>query len=157
MVEGMIHYLQREQIIPGSLKNIWEFFCDPLNLNTITPPDMNFEIVAGGDIKMYAGQMIEYRVEFIRGIRSLWLTEITHVREDQFFVDEQRVGPYRFWHHEHLFEKVPGGVKMTDKVTYVLPFGFLGDITHAVWVQGRLNTIFDFRVKKITELFEWAQ
>ena len=149
----MIHYLQREQVIPGSLKNVWEFFCDPFNLNTITPPDMNFEIVAGGDTKMYQGQMIEYRVEFIRGVRSLWLTEITHVRDGQFFVDEQRVGPYRFWHHEHLFESVEGGVRMTDRVTYVLPFGLLGDVVHAVWVQGRLNSIFDFRVRKITELF----
>lgn len=149
----MIYYLQREQVIPGSLKDVWEFFCDPFNLNTITPPDMNFEIVAGGDTKMYLGQMIEYRVEFIRGVRSLWLTEITHVRDGQFFVDEQRVGPYRFWHHEHLFENVEGGVRMTDRVTYVLPFGLLGDVVHAVWVKGRLHSIFDFRVKKITELF----
>ncbi|MBN8582894.1 MAG: SRPBCC family protein [Anaerolineae bacterium] len=148
-----MHYLQREQVIPGSLKNVWEFFCDPFNLNTITPSDMNFEIVAGGDTKMYQGQMIEYRVEFIRGARSLWLTEITHVRDGQFFVDEQRVGPYRFWHHEHLFESVEGGVRMTDRVTYVLPFGLLGDVVHSVWVKRRLHSIFDFRVKKITELF----
>lgn len=85
----MIHYLHREQNIPGTLNEVWDFFCDPLNLNTITPGDMNFEIVAGGDAKMYEGQMIEYRVEFIRGVRSLWLTEITHVRDREYFVDEQ--------------------------------------------------------------------
>ena len=102
---------------------------------------------------MYSGQMIEYRVEFIRNVRSLWLTEITHVRDEQFFVDEQRVGPYRFWHHEHIFEGMDDGVRMTDRVTYVLPFGLLGDVAHAVWVKGRLNSIFDFRVKKITEIF----
>ncbi|HMV30099.1 MAG TPA: SRPBCC family protein, partial [Anaerolineales bacterium] len=89
---------------------------------------MNFKIIKGGDRKMYPGQMIEYRVEFIRGIRSLWLTEITHVREGEFFVDEQRIGPYRLWHHEHIFESVNGGVKMTDRVTYMLPFELLGDI-----------------------------
>ncbi len=149
----MIYYLQREQVIPGSLHDVWEFFCKPQNLNTITPPDMNFEIIAGGDGNMYEGQMIEYRVEFIRGVRSLWLTEITHARERQYFVDEQRVGPYRFWHHEHIFEKVSGGVKMTDLVTYVLPFGFLGDIVHVVWVGGRLKAIFDFRAVKIMKLF----
>lgn len=149
----MIHYLHREQVIPGSVNDVWDFFSKPQNLNTITPPDMNFEIIAGGDENMYEGQMIEYRVEFIRGVRSLWLTEITHAREREYFVDEQRVGPYRFWHHEHIFEKVSGGVKMTDLVTYVLPFGFLGDIVHAVWLGGHLKAIFDFRAVKIMELF----
>ena len=153
MVEGMIHYLEREQVIPGTMKDIWEFFCNPYNLNTITPPDMNFKIIKGGDRKMHPGQMIEYQVEFIRGIRSLWLTEITHVREGEFFVDEQRIGPYRLWHHEHIFESVNGGVKMIDRVTYVLPFGLLGDIVHAVWVRRRLDSIFDFRTQKTTELF----
>jgi len=149
----MIHYLLREQIIPRGLDEVWAFFCAPENLNLITPPDMNFEILAGGEFKMYEGQMIEYRVEFVRGLRSLWLTEITHVRENEFFVDEQRVGPYRFWHHEHKFESVPGGVKMTDLVTYVLPFGILGDMVNAAWVGKRLQYIFDFRYEKIDQLF----
>ena len=154
MVEGMtIHYLHREQVIPAPMETVWGFFCAPQNLNTITPPDMNFEIIAGGDVKMYEGQIIEYRVEFIRGVRSLWLTEIAHVQENEYFVDEQRVGPYRFWYHEHRFEQVVGGVKMTDHVTYVLPFGFLGDIVHAVWVGNRLKSIFNFRVRKIEDLF----
>ena len=149
----MINYLHREQIIPAPIEAVWEFVCAPQNLNTITPPDMNFEIIAGGDAKMYEGQMIEYRVEFIRGVRSLWLTEIAHVRENEYFVDEQRVGPYRFWYHEHRFENVQGGVKMTDHVTYVLPFGPLGDVVHAVWVRNRLKSIFDFRVQEIENLF----
>ena len=102
---------------------------------------------------MYEGQIIEYRVEFIRGLKSLWLTEITHVREREYFVDEQRVGPYRFWYHEHRFEKIADGVKMTDHVTYALPFGFLGDIVNAVWIRGKLERIFDFRFQKINELF----
>jgi ligand-binding SRPBCC domain-containing protein len=83
----------------------------------------------------------------------LWLTGIAHVREGEYFVDEQRVGPYRFWYHEHRFEKISGGVKMTDRVTYAAPFGFLGDMVHAVWIRSRLKTIFDFRHQKISEIF----
>ena len=149
----MIHYLHREQIIPASIETVWDYFCAPKNLNEMTPPDMNFEIIAGADSKMYEGQIIEYRVEFIRGIRSLWLTEIAHVRGKEYFVDEQRVGPYRFWYHEHRFENTPAGVKMIDHVTYVLPFAFLGDIVHSLWIKNRLKSIFDFRYQKIQELF----
>lgn len=153
----MIHYLHREQVIPASVDTVWPFFCNPHNLNAITPPDMNFEIIAGGDVKMYEGQVIEYRVEFIRGVRSLWLTEIAHVRENGYFVDEQRIGPYRFWYHEHFFEAVANGVKMTDHVTYAMPFGVLGDVVHAAWVGGRLKSIFDFRYGKIADIFGSAQ
>jgi len=149
----MIHCLHQEQIIPASIEIVWDYFCAPKNLNEMTPLDMNFEIIAGADSKMYEGQIIEYRVEFIRGVRSLWLTEIAHVRGNEYFVDEQRVGPYRFWYHEHRFENTPAGVKMIDHVTYVLPFGFLGDIVHSLWIRNRLKSIFDFRYQKIRELF----
>ena len=149
----MIHYLHREQIIPAPLDLLWKYFSEPGNLNLLTPPDMNFEIIAGGDVEMYAGQLIEYRVEFIRGIRSLWLTEIAHVCPNEYFVDEQRVGPYRFWAHEHRFEPLNEGVKMTDHVTYAAPFGFLGDMLHAIWIRQRLNMIFEYRHQKISEIF----
>lgn len=149
----MVHYLYREQIIPAPVQKVWDYFCDPENLNEITPSDMNFEIIHGGDVKMYEGQIIEYRVEFLRGVRSLWLTEIVHVREGEYFVDEQRVGPYRFWYHEHIFEKTEYGTKMTDRVTYVVPFGILGDILDKIWISRRLKNIFDFRMKKIIGLF----
>jgi ligand-binding SRPBCC domain-containing protein len=149
----MIHYLHREQIIPARLEILWKYFSEPKNLNLLTPPDMNFEIITGGDVEMYEGQIIEYRVEFLRGIKSLWLTEIAHVRENEYFVDEQRVGPYRFWYHEHKFEAVENNVKMTDHVTYAAPFGFVGDIVHAVWIRQRLKSIFDFRYQKISETF----
>ena len=149
----MIHYLHREQVIPAPMEAVWAYFCDPKNLNKITPSDMNFEIVQGGDAAMYEGQIIEYRVEFIRGVRSLWLTEIAHVREREYFVDDQRVGPYRFWYHEHIFEVVPNGTKMTDRVTYAIPFGILGDVVNTVWISRRLKNIFDFRKRKIAELF----
>jgi ligand-binding SRPBCC domain-containing protein len=149
----MIHYLYREQVIPAHVDRVWAYFADPRNLNELTPPDMNFEIVAGGDVCIYEGQLVEYRVEFIRGLRSLWLTEIAHVREGTYFVDEQQIGPYRFWYHEHKFESQDNGVKMTDHVTYSVPFGMLGDTVNQVWIQGRLADIFDYRRQKIIELF----
>lgn len=149
----MIHYLRREQFIPAPLEKVWEYFSDPKNLNEITPPDMRFEILCGGEAKMHAGQIIEYRVEFLRGLRSLWLTEISQVREGEYFVDEQRVGPYRFWHHAHYFTSVSGGVRMTDQVTYAVPFGVLGDVVNALWIRGRLAEIFNYRARKIAELF----
>lgn len=152
----MIHTLKREQVIPAPLEKVWTYFADPRNLNELTPPDMNFEIVAGGDEAMYAGQIIEYRVEFVRGLRSLWLTEIAHVEPDRRFVDEQRVGPYRFWVHEHRFTPVVDGVRMNDQVTYAAPFGPLGDLVNTLWIRRRLEGIFDYRTRKIVELFGGA-
>ena len=154
----MIHYLHREQIIPVPKSDVWNYFCDPQNINEITPPDMNFEIIQGGGVKMVEGQIIECRVEFVRGIRALWLTEISHVREGEYFVDEQRIGPYRYWYHEHIFEEhifegVLAGTKMTDQVTYVIPFGILGDLLDRIWIAKRLNHIFNFRKQKIVALF----
>lgn len=149
----MIHVLHREQTIPAPLEQVWDYFADPKNLNELTPPDMRFEIVAGGDVRMYVGQLIEYRVEFLRGLRLPWLTEIAHVREGSYFVDEQRLGPYRFWYHEHRFEPVGNGVKMTDHVTYAAPFGPLGDLATALWIRRRLEGIFDYRSRKIISLF----
>jgi ligand-binding SRPBCC domain-containing protein len=149
----MVHYLHREQFIPAPVEKVWDYFCDPKNLNEITPPDMNFEIIQGGEAAMYEGQIIEYRVEFLRWMRSLWLTEIVHVREGEYFVDEQRIGPYRFWYHEHIFETDPNGTKMTDHVSYAIPFGMLGDVVNGLWISKRLKNIFDFRKWKIEELF----
>jgi ligand-binding SRPBCC domain-containing protein len=149
----MIHTLYREQVVPAALDKVWEYFSDPKNLNTITPPDMNFAILTGGNARIYEGQLIEYRVEFVKGIRSRWLTEISHVRECEYFVDEQRMGPYRFWYHEHSFERIASGTLMKDKVTYAVPMGFLGDILSRLWIAGRLKHIFDYRRKMIIELF----
>ena len=148
-----VKVLFREQFIPASPASVWAYFCDPRNLNEMTPPDMNFQIVSAASGPMSAGQLIEYRVEFIRGLRSLWLTEIAHVREGEYFVDEQRLGPYRFWYHEHVFAPQQGGTKMTDRVTYSIGFGPLGDLLHWLWIGRRLKGIFDFRAGKIKELF----
>ena len=148
-----IFRLIREQTIAAPLAEVWDYFATPANLNPLTPPDMNFEIVHGGEVAMYAGQLIEYRVEFLPGIRSRWLTEIAHVEPQACFVDEQRIGPYRFWYHEHIFSAVNEGVRMTDRVTYALPFGIIGDLVHTLWVRGRLEGIFDYRYQKIDQLF----
>jgi ligand-binding SRPBCC domain-containing protein len=149
----MIHRLHQQQLIPASIEDVWAYFSNPENLNELTPPDMSFEITHGGQKEMYPGQLIEYRVQFIRGIKSRWLTEIAHVRQHAYFVDEQRIGPYQFWYHEHFFTELQTGVKMEDRVTYALPFGVLGDAVHWVWVQRRLNQIFSFRHHKIEQIF----
>lgn len=150
----MIYTLETIQTIPADLDSVWAYFATPRNLNEMTPPDMAFEFVRGGDEPMYAGQVIEYRVTIVPGVRVRWLTQITHVRERSYFIDEQRVGPYRLWVHEHRFEPVEGGVRMTDRVTYALPFGPLGILAHAAFVRRRLEAIFDFRRRKVMEVFQ---
>jgi ligand-binding SRPBCC domain-containing protein len=148
-----VHALCREQFIPAARGQVWEYFCDPRNLNEMTPPDMNFQIITNPVERMSAGQLIEYRVEFIHGLRSPWFTEIAHVRDQEYFVDEQRLGPYQFWYHEHKFEAVGVGTRMIDHVTYSIGFGQLGDLINTVWISGRLKSIFDFRAVKIKEIF----
>ncbi len=149
----MVYYLERAQMIPADIDTVWRFFADPRNLNEVTPPDMDFAFVHGGDEPMYAGQIIEYRVMIVPGWRVRWLTQITHVEEKHRFIDEQRLGPYRLWIHEHCFESLASGVWMTDHVTYALPFGFLGRLIHALFVKRRLNRIFDYRRQKVAEIF----
>ena len=102
---------------------------------------------------MYPGQVIEYKVHPILGIPLYWMTEITHVVQHKYFVDEQRFGPYELWHHQHHFKEVPGGVEMTDHVHYKLPFWFLGDIANVLFVKKQLKGIFDYRFKKVVEMF----
>jgi ligand-binding SRPBCC domain-containing protein len=148
-----VYRLIRQQFIPAPIERVWAYFATPANLNEMTPPDLDFEIVCGGEPPMYEGQIIEYRVRFLPFVRSLWLTEIVHVTECRSFVDEQRLGPYRFWYHEHLFEPVEGGVQMTDRLTYALLFGVLGDLVHALWVRRKLEHIFDFRRQKVAQIF----
>ncbi len=149
----MIHRLTRQQVVPAPLGEVWAYFATPKNLNEMTPPNMHFEIVHGGEVTMFQGQLIEYRVQFMPMLKSRWLTEIAHVENEAYFVDEQRIGPYRFWYHEHRFEAVTGGTRIHDQITYALPFGPLGDLVHAIWVGPRLHSVFDFRRDKIEELF----
>jgi ligand-binding SRPBCC domain-containing protein len=151
----MIRQLYREQTLAGDLAHVWEFFASPQNLNAITPSNLTFRIVGAPPSRMYAGQMIEYRIGVLPGITTRWLTEITHVRELEYFVDEQRVGPYRLWHHEHHFAAAPNGagVIMTDRVTYEVGFGPIGEALHAAWIGRQLKGIFNYRAARIGELF----
>jgi ligand-binding SRPBCC domain-containing protein len=149
----MLHRLNRQQIVPAPLEKVWAFFATPDNLNAITPEDLHFEIIHGGGKHMYGGQLIEYRVQFIPLFKSRWLTEISHLEEKVSFVDEQRLGPYHFWYHQHHFESVPGGTRIRDQVTYELPFGPLGELVHALWVGPRLTYIFDTRREIVATIF----
>ncbi|MBN2045715.1 MAG: SRPBCC family protein [Anaerolineales bacterium] len=149
----MIHRLTRTQTVPAPIDQVWDYFSKPGNLNELTPPDMHFKIVDNDAEEMHPGQLIEYRVRFMPVIQSRWLTEIAHVQHQVYFVDEQRIGPYRFWYHEHRFVEVPSGTQISDRVTYELPFGPLGDLVHTIWVRQRLQGIFDYRTEKIKQLF----
>ncbi|GAC1398036.1 MAG: SRPBCC family protein [Pyrinomonadaceae bacterium] len=149
----MIHRLHQEQFIYADIETIWDYFSTPHNLNEITPPDLGFEIVNVAPGKMFQGQLIEYRVSFVKGIWTRWLTEIRHVREGEYFVDEQRIGPYKLWYHEHTFSPEPGGVRMLDTVTYAIGYEPLGTILNALWIKRKLNWIFDYRKKGIEQLF----
>lgn len=146
--------LKTVQKIPADIHTIWDFFSDPNNLQTITPGFLKFKVLSSNLLnKTYQGQIIEYTVSPVLNIPLYWMTEITHVKEGEFFVDEQRFGPYQFWHHQHHFKLVNGGVEMTDIVHYRLPFWWLGDIVNSLMVRKQLKQIFDFRYKKIEEMF----
>jgi len=150
----MIYKLTKKQFIPIDIDKAWDFFSSPTNLKTITPPYMGFEITTDlGDGKMYSGQIITYKVKPVLNIPLSWVTEITHVIDQKYFVDEQRFGPYRFWHHQHWFKEVEGGVEMTDIVHYGLPLGFLGSIANSLFVKNQLKEIFDYRVEAVNKLF----
>ena len=150
-----IHTLHTKQIIRATLAQAWDFFSDPRNLAKITPPDMGF-VTLTPDLpeRIYAGLMIQYRVSPMLGIPMTWLTEITQVRDGEYFVDEQRVGPYAIWHHEHLFHDLGDGrIEMEDRIHYVLPFQPFGDIVHSFLVKPQLDRIFGHREKAVRELF----
>lgn len=148
-----IYTLITKQIIPVSIDEAWDFFSSPKNLKIITPPYMGFDITNEVADKMYAGQIITYTVRPLFNIPMTWVTEITHVKDKEFFVDEQRFGPYALWHHKHFFKEIEKGVEMTDQVDYALPLGILGQFAHPIIVKNKLKEIFDFRYKKIEELF----
>lgn len=140
--------------MPISLEQAWDFFSKPDNLKEITPSNLGFNIISKHHgSSMYSGQIIEYTVKPILGIPLYWMTEITHVIDKQFFVDEQRFGPYSLWHHQHHFKEIEGGVEMTDIVHYKLPFWILGDIAQVIMVKSQLNGIFSHRYIAVEERF----
>ena len=149
----MIRHLHREQFVAGDPLHIWDFFATPQNLDRLTSPHLRFRIMGGVAPRMYAGQMIEYRVGVVPGIWTRWLTEITQIRDGEFFVDEQRLGPYRLWHHEHHFAPAAGGVTMTDHVTYDPGWGWCGALANGLWIRRKLDRVFEFRAAQITAVF----
>lgn len=144
----------RSQKLHGTISEVWNFIASPGNLKEITPQNMGFIVTSNnGSEIMYPGMIITYKVSPVFGIKVKWVTEITHIREYEYFVDEQRSGPYSFWHHQHKIEPVAGGVLMTDIVSYVPPFGFIGVIANSLFIQKRLQQIFDYRSVALEKRF----
>ena len=148
-----LYQLHAKQKLPISVDEAWEFLSSPENLKVITPDYMGFHILSGADRPMYPGQIIQYIVTPVAGIKTKWVTEITHVVDKQYFVDEQRVGPYTIWHHQHILEPIPQGVLMKDIVSYKPPFGFLGAIANSLMIKTKLNEIFDYRTIALEKRF----
>lgn len=148
-----IYSLHAKQVLPISSAEAWEFLSNPANLKEITPDHMGFAIHSGADRPMYAGQIIQYRVSPFPGFTTKWVTEITHVEEGSYFVDEQRFGPYQLWHHKHFIREIEGGVEMEDLIHYKLPLGWLGQLAHPVLVKRQLKQIFTYRELRLRERF----
>ena len=147
---------ERLQILPTTLEEAWEFFSDPGNLVKITPPAMDFRITSTPQAVTYAGQILTYTVRPLLGISMAWTTEITHVSRPDFFVDEQRFGPYRFWHHQHFFREVDGGTEVRDLVHYLLAHDQLAWLVNCLIVAPRLRKIFDYRSTALWDIFTKA-
>ena len=151
--KGKVYRLTSKQKLPISIDEAWDFLSSPKNLKTITPNYMSFDIISGDDKPMFAGQIIQYIVTPILGIKTNWVTEITHVVDKSYFVDEQRFGPYSLWHHQHFIKPIEGGVEMEDIIDYKIPLGFLGRLVHPFLVKPKLVEIFNYRTKMLNQLF----
>ncbi|GAB1450054.1 SRPBCC family protein [Draconibacterium sp.] len=148
------YQLHKTQKVPATIEQVWDFISSPANLKKITPEYMGFNITSKLlSEKMYPGMIVSYKVSPVLGIKMTWVTEITQVKEKEYFVDEQRVGPYSMWHHEHKIEPIEGGVLMTDIVSYKPPFGFLGSIANSILIKKQLKEIFDFRTDAMEKMF----
>lgn len=148
-----VYTLKASQKIPASKEEVWDFISSPKNLKEITPDYMGFEIQTELPEKMYPGMIIQYKVSPILGIKMTWVTEITHVEHEKFFVDEQRVGPYRMWHHQHHIQEIPGGILMEDIIDYQPPMGLLGDIANSLFIARQLDEIFAYRKEAVEKRF----
>lgn len=148
------YQLTKTQQIPATLDQVWEFVSNPINLKKITPKYMGFDILNKNlPDHIYPGMIIQYHVKPLLGIKTLWVTEITHVKDKRYFVDEQRVGPYKIWHHQHLLEENEQGILMKDIVSYQPPFGLLGAISNKLFIEKQLASIFDYRTKAVEKIF----
>ena len=150
------YQLNYQQIIKSDMNTVWEFIANPRNLKTITPDYMGFDITSEEVSElMYEGMIISYKVSRFFNIKNDWVTEITRIRENEFFVDEQRIGPYVFWHHQHFFRQTDQGIDMRDKVTYSPPFGVLGAICNSLFIRKKLEDIFNYRKEAIEKLLSY--
>ncbi|PKA82042.1 ligand-binding SRPBCC domain-containing protein [Ulvibacter sp. MAR_2010_11] len=144
----------KQQLVHQPVEKLWDFISRPENLKKITPKKMGFDITSENlPETMYSGMIVSYIVAPILGIKTTWVTEITHVKPREYFVDEQRVGPYKLWHHQHFLESVPEGTLMRDIVSYQPPYGILGSIANQLFIKRKLNEIFEYRSKVLTQLF----
>ena len=148
-----IYTLHKSQKLPITLDEAWNFLSNPKNLKIITPDYMSFDIVSKIDRPLYTGQIIQYIVKPLLGIKTKWVSEITHIEDKKYFVDEQMYGPYSLWHHKHFIKEIDGGVEMEDIIDYKVPLGFLGQLVHPILVKPKLEEIFNYRQKKLLELF----
>lgn len=144
-----------QQCFINSVDELWDFISSPQNLKVITPDYMGFEVTSK-DLpdKMYEGMIVSYKVAPLLGIKTTWVTEITHVKDKHYFIDEQRVGPYAIWHHQHFLEATPKGTLMKDIISYKPPFGILGNVANALVIKQKLKEIFDYRTGMLSRLFE---
>lgn len=149
------YHFKFESDLPIPLAEAWDFFSSPLNLAKITPPAMNFVVTSGhtADTKMYPGMLIAYKITPLFGIKMNWVTEITHIKNMEYFVDEQRAGPYALWHHQHHFNEIKGGVHMTDILTYAVPFGIIGRLANTLMIEKEIKKVFAYREQTINDLF----
>lgn len=150
----MLHTIRTEQFLPTDRERLWQFMSEPANLAEITPAYMRFTVLSKDRAPIYAGQIVEYHVRPVAGIRLHWVTEITHVKEGVYFVDEQRFGPYAFWHHQHHLLDAPGGMLMRDIVHYKVPLGPLGRLANRLFVHRQLQQIFNYRASTLEKIFD---
>ena len=146
--------IKRTQLLKTDIDTLWEFISSPKNLQAITPKSMRFKITSDNkDEKMYPGMIISYKVAPILSIPMTWVTEITQVKEHAFFIDNQVIGPYKLWHHQHIFTQTKEGILMEDIISYTPPFGIIGKIANLLFIKRKVESIFDFRFKILEERF----
>ena len=149
-----VHKIKQSQRLPIGIDEAWDFLSDPRNLATITPDQLDFQIVSEIPEEMYTGQIIAYKIRPLLGIPQTWVTEITHTQKGLYFIDEQRIGPYKMWHHEHWLRRISEQeTEISDQVHYIMPLGILGNLAHSIFVQSQLEGIFNYRRQKLVERF----
>jgi len=148
----VIHTLSSKQTVSATIEEVWDFFSNPDNLNLITPPSLHFNILSGNDVPIYSGQIIHYRIQILPLIRVSWVTEIKNVVPFSSFMDEQRMGPYKFWLHHHQFMPSKQGIEIIDTVHYSIGFSLMGEILHELWIKRQLAYIFRYRKERISAL-----